>query len=185
MKEENSKLKKYDARGVQTLFRTLSRNHYALLKMIDNKASIVLTVNSIIISLLMGAIYIAPEARRPIIRVSAAILINGSMFSMVFALISMLPHKYIGRIYRNSDYKGSLYAGNFASRSLEEFQDEINRISSSGENIYNEMTQDLYFLGRAINGKQIMLFISVGIFLLGVLGALGHSAFHGLNVFKH
>ena len=49
---------KYDARGVQTLFKTLSRNHYNLLKMVDNKARIVLTVNSIITSLLLGIRFI-------------------------------------------------------------------------------------------------------------------------------
>lgn len=179
------KSEKYDPRGIQTLFRTVSRNHYQLLKMIDNKASIVLTVNSIIISLLMGALYIAPEARQPIIRVSAAILINCSMFSMIFALISMLPHKYFGSIYRNSDYEGSLYAANFARRSLEEFETEIQRITATGQSIYKEMTRDLYFLGRSIHGKQIVLFISVGIFLLGLVGAIGHSISHGLDIFSH
>ena len=43
---KQEKLERYDARGVQTLFKTLSRNHYNLLKMVDNKARIVLTVNS-------------------------------------------------------------------------------------------------------------------------------------------
>ena len=183
-KENQHKSDKYDPRAIQALFRTVSRNHYQLLKMIDNKASIVLTVNSIIISLLMGALYISAEAQRPVVRVPAAILINCSMFSMVFALISMLPHKYFGKIYRNSDYEGSLYAANFARRSLEEFEAEIQRITASGQSIYKEITRDLYFLGRSIHGKQIVLFISVGIFLLGLIGAIGHSISHGLNIFS-
>ena len=39
LKVKKDKLNKYDARGVQTLFRTLSRNHYNLLKMVDKEAS--------------------------------------------------------------------------------------------------------------------------------------------------
>jgi len=62
--KEKAKLDKFDPRGTQTLFRTLSRNHYNLLKMIDNKASIILTVNSIIISLLMAVIYGTRRAKR-------------------------------------------------------------------------------------------------------------------------
>lgn len=182
--KRNKKLAKYDERGVQTLFRTLSRNHYNLLKMIDNKASIVLTVNSIIISLLMGALFIAPEIEKEAIEVSSSILINCSMLSMIFALISMLPHKYFGKMYKDSDYRGSLYAGNFSNQSIEEFQNEISRITSSGQSIYDEMTKDLYFLGRSINRKQIMLIISVGIFLLGLIGAVLHSATHHMNVFS-
>ncbi len=52
------KLEKFDIRGIQTLFRTVSRNHYTLLRMIDSKAGIILTINSIVISLAMGSIYI-------------------------------------------------------------------------------------------------------------------------------
>jgi len=36
--KEKEKLNKFDPRGVQTLFRTLSRNHYNLLRMVDGKA---------------------------------------------------------------------------------------------------------------------------------------------------
>ena len=52
---------RYDSRGVQTLFRTLSRNHYHLLRMVDNKAGIILTMNSIIIFLvgLIGSAFMA------------------------------------------------------------------------------------------------------------------------------
>ena len=101
----DEKLDKYDARGVQTLFRTLLRNHYNLLKMVDSKSSIILTINSIIISLLMGALYVAPETDIEVLEVSTKILINFSMLSMLFALISMLPHRYIGKRFVRSGYK--------------------------------------------------------------------------------
>lgn len=173
--KEKAKLDKFDPRGVQTLFRTLSRNHYNLLKMVDNKASIILTVNSIIISLLMGAIYIVPEEGRDVLRITARILINFSMLSMIFAIISMLPHKYLGTIFRNSSYKGSLYAGNFSSQSLEEFQTEMDRIIANGNTVYQEMTIDLYFLGKAIARKQRILLFSAAIFLMGLIGAATYS----------
>ena len=62
-KEEKGKNGKdrIDARRIDTLFRTVSRNHYTLLRMVDNKASIILTVNSILISLLFGATQLAPD----------------------------------------------------------------------------------------------------------------------------
>ena len=58
-KSKKGKLEKYDARGIQTL----SRNHYNLLKMVDNKARIVLTVNSIITSLLLGVLFLAAKTQ--------------------------------------------------------------------------------------------------------------------------
>lgn len=166
--KERAKMDFFDPRGVQTLFRTLSRNHYNLLKMIDNKASIILTVNSIIISLVMGVLYIAPETDKAIIRFGMRGLIMFSMLSMIFAILSMLPHKYVGNLYKNSDYKGSLYAGNFAKQSLEDFMNEFDRIMKNGHTVYSEMQKDLYFLGRVIAGKQLMLMISTGLFIIGL-----------------
>lgn len=168
--KERQKIKTFDIRGVQTLFRTLSRNHYNLLKMVDNKASIILTINSIIISLLMGALYIAPEPERLVIQVAARVLIIFCVFSMVFALFSMLPHKYMSFMLKDSKYKGSLYAANFAGKSLAEFKLEMDRIMSVGENVYDEMINDLYFLGKVILGKQKMVLFSVAIFLTGLIG---------------
>ena len=158
------KLKKYDSRGVQTLFRTLSRNHYNLLKMVDNKARIMLTVNSIISSLLLGALVLVPA--------------NGEL-SMIFAIFSMLPHRYIGKEFRASNYKGTLYADNFANQSLVEFREELNRIMESGQNTYDEMVVDLYFLGKAIAKKQRLLFISSGILLIGILATIVYSLITG------
>lgn len=174
------KQEKYDARGVQTLFRTLSRNHYNLLRMVDNKASIILTVNSIIISLIMGAMYIAPDSRQGMLQVISQWLINCSLVSMILAVISMLPHRYIGPLFKASSYKGTLYAGNFYKLSLEEFKMEFDRIVSTGNSVYNEMLHDLYFLGKTIDGKQRMVWISTAIFLIGLIGTFAYGVYNSI-----
>jgi hypothetical protein len=174
---------KYDVRGVQTLFRTLSRNHYNLLKMVDNKARIVLTVNSIISSLLLGVLFLAPKTQGFKIELGTRILLICSMLSMVFALFSMLPHRYFGKVYKKSDYKGVLYAENFSSLSLEEFKSEFKRIMEKGQTIYDEMIYDLYFLGQTIALKQKILLISVAIFLVGLISAIVYSLVNGLIAF--
>lgn len=178
--KEKAKLKMFDPRGVQTLFRTLSRNHYNLLKMVDNKASIILTINSIVISLIMGAMYVAPESDKVIIQISSKILLNFSIVSMIFALLSMLPHRYIGRQFNESNYRGSLYAANFSTQTLSEFQAEIQRIMANGETVYDEMIKDLYFLGKAIDKKQKILMGSVTIFLIGLIATMIYSLVLGL-----
>ena len=104
------------------------------------------------------------------------------MLSMMFALISMLPHKYFGRMYRRSDYRGSLYAANFAKHSLEEFQEEFDRIMTSGKSIYDEMIKDLYFLGVTINGKQTILIISFLFFLIGLIASISYNVSNGLRL---
>ncbi|MEO2052578.1 MAG: Pycsar system effector family protein [Allomuricauda sp.] len=182
--QQIEKLKKYDSRGVQTLFRTLSRNHYNLLKMVDNKARIMLTVNSIISSLLLGALILVPANGEFTITIGTRILVICSLLSMIFAIFSMLPHRYIGKEFRASNYKGTLYADHFANQSLAEFKQELNRIMESGQNTYDEMVVDLYFLGKTIAKKQRLLLISSGILLIGITATIAYSLITGTVILK-
>jgi len=177
--KDKDKLNKFDARGVQTLFRTLSRNHYNLLRMVDTKASIILTVNSIIISLLMGVIYMAPDDQRDVLQLGSKLLLNFGMASMVFALFAMLPHKYF-KLGKN--YKGLLYAQNFSKLTLEEYTLEMGRIISTGNLTYKEMINDLYFLGKSVTIKQRLITIAVIMFLIGLVSAILITLYHGIMI---
>jgi hypothetical protein len=169
---KEKKLQKQDKRGIQTLFRNVSRNHYTLLKMVDNKAKIILTVNSIITSIFFGLRFINHETNEITINLGTRILVISSMLSMIFALFSMLPYRYFGKSFNKSGYKGALYAENFSKESLEEFKEEFKRIMSKGQNIYDEMIDDLYFLGKVISIKQRILTFSVIIFLIGLISTI-------------
>ncbi len=180
--KEKKKLEKFDSRGVQTLFRTMSRNHYNLIRMVDAKASIILTVNSIIISLMFGVVYLAPENQKGVLEIGAKFLLNFGMASMVFALIAMLPHRY-NKATQNG-YRGSLYAANFSKLSFEEFQEEMQRVIANGNSVYTEMINDLYYLGKSISWKQRLIFISTFLFLIGLVGAILHTLSHGIMIEK-
>ncbi|MEZ4781578.1 MAG: DUF5706 domain-containing protein [Flavobacteriaceae bacterium] len=171
----NEKLYKYDARGIQTLFRTVSKNHYNLLKMVDNKARIVLTVNSIITSLLFGIQILNWEAQITEHSISIKILVICSMLSMVFAIASMLPHRYIGKAFKESGYKGTLYAENFSNQTPIEFKNEFDRIMSTGKTVYDELILDLYFLGKTIALKQRILLLSVIVFMIGLILTIANT----------
>ena len=65
---------------------------------------------------------------------------------MIFTLFSMLPHRYLGKSFKMSGYKGTFYAGNFSKQTLTEFKQDFERIISTGNTIYNELIDNLYFL---------------------------------------
>lgn len=110
--------------------------------MVDNKVSIILTVNSIIITLLMAAVYMAPRAEIEVIQVDSKILLNCGMESMAFARVAMLPHKYLLKRGKKGDYKGPLYAGNHSNLTLEAYKAEMGRIMTIGRMLYYQMTSD-------------------------------------------
>jgi len=163
------------------LFRTLSRNHYNLLRMVDNKASIILTVNSIIISLMMGIIFVAPTDQKEVLQVGSKILLNFGMASMIFALLAMLPHRYNTKI-RKLGVRGNLYAGNYSKLTLEQYEQEMQRIIAKGNTVYEEMIRDMYLLGKSIAIKQKLIWVSVAIFLLGLTLASLHTLSHGVMI---
>jgi hypothetical protein len=137
--------------------------------MVDNKARIILTVNSIITTLIFGIHFIDANSKTLNINTGTKILVISSMLSMVFALFSMLPHHYLGKRFKKSGYKGTLYADNFSKQTLSEFKQEFERIMNTGNSIYNELINDLYFLGLVISKKQKLLLYSVFVFLLGLI----------------
>ncbi|MDE3741126.1 Pycsar system effector family protein [Maribacter polysaccharolyticus] len=151
--------------------------------MIDNKSRIVLTVNSIITSLLFGVQFINFQTQEININVAIKILVISSMLSMIFALIGMLPHHYFGSKFKKSGYKGTLYAESFSTHTLDEFKKEFERIMDSGQNIYNEMINDLYFLGKSIALKQRLLTISVILFLTGLILTIFYTLITEIIVF--
>ncbi|AUC81493.1 Pycsar system effector family protein [Lacinutrix sp. Bg11-31] len=169
--------KKGGTRSLDTLYRTLSRNHYSLLRMVDNKSAIILTVNSILVTMLFGATHLATGVEKENIGVFISSIIYFCLISMLFALVGMLPHKYYGKKYRQSGYNGSLYAGNFASMSLFEFKTEFTRITENGKTVYDEITTDLYFLGRAIKHKQTMIKGAVFTLILGLVWSVIYTVF--------
>ena len=179
-KKELKKLDYFDSKAVQTMFRTVLRNHYNLIRMVDNKASIILTINSIIITLLMGVMYMAPSETRAVIQFGSKLLLNFGMGSMVFALLAMLPHRYMKN--KENNYRGTLYAGSFSKLSFTEYKTEMDRIMSSGNNTYNEMIQDLYALGKSISIKQKIIWVSVILFLIGLIGAILHALTNGIFI---
>ncbi len=178
--KEKDKLAKFDARGIQTLFRTLLRNHYGLLRMVDTKSSIIITINSIIISLLMGTLFLAPESKVSIIEIGVRVLMKFCFASMIIALISMLPHRYRGKGYHKDAYKGVLYADSFSKLPIERYKIEMQRVMAKGNAVYNEMICDLYYLGKSIAVKQKLVLYSFLVFITGIVFIVSYLAYHGI-----
>lgn len=160
-KDKDNKIKK-DKSAIQTLFRTISKNHYALLAMIDRKANIILTINSIIISIILGASYLAPEDQKTDIELMTTITIYFSLVSMILAILAIRPHQY-------KDPQSMLYSGTFTKSSQKEFKESFKIMMESGESIYENMIDDLYCLGQSIKNRQKLVFYSITTFVLGII----------------
>ena len=157
-----------DEKGIQTLFRTLSKNHYTLLETIDRKSSIILTVNSILISLAMGAVMIEGVGADEMHKMpQVMVIMMSALISMVFAVLAIIPHRTQGN--NLNDNRGLLYEGNFTRIPLEEFEGKMSRLMENGEMLYSAMIRDIYFLGIVIEHKKRKINMALLTFISGLL----------------
>lgn len=164
-------------RGIDTLYRANYRNHINLSAIADGKANMMISINTIMISVIVtlsGASlsvsqsYIVENLR---FTVPIFILLIGSLASVVFAVLSARPKVTAREIdieKVKEDEMSLLYFGNFLGIPKQKFVDYLNKLKADQERLYNSMSVDLYNLGLVLKEKYRLLTISYNIFMTGL-----------------
>lgn len=166
--EEKSKKNK-EVRGVETMFRTTSTNHLRLSEMADNKANIMITINSIIVSVLMSFIIRKIESE-PKILIPSILFLTNSLITVVMSILVTMPNVTSGK-FSKEDIKNKtanlLFFGNFYKMDLKDYKWGIREMMNDSDFLYGSMTDDIYYLGVVLGKKYKMLRITYGIFMVG------------------
>lgn len=158
-------------RGIETLFRVTSANHMELSAMADNKANIMISVNSIIISIIV-TVLIRKLEEFPNFTIPAILLVATCLTAMVFAILATRPKVSHGRITKDdiTNKRGNLlYFGNFHQMSLEDYASGMEKMMTDSEYLYGSMTRDIYFLGKVLGKKYKLLRQSYNVFMFGFI----------------
>jgi predicted metal-dependent HD superfamily phosphohydrolase len=169
-------------RGIQTVFRTTSNNHIQLSQMADTKANIMISVNSIIISI-MFSVLLGRLEYYPHLAIPTLLLAVVSLLAIVFAVLAIRPSVTSGK-FTEDDIRQKqtnlLFFGNFHQMELEEYNWAMNEMLKDRDYIYGSMIKDVYFLGIVLAQKYRYLRISYNIFMYGLIIAVlafGFSTF--------
>lgn len=188
IKAKAKKLKDKDPkRGTETMYRATYRNHINLSQIADEKANMMISINTIIMSVIItvvgsgftftGQSFV--ESMR--YTVPIAVLLLGSLFSVIFAVISARPNVTSKKVNLDKIRKKKssvLFFGNFSNMKLQEFITNMHELMGSKDLLYDNMTVDLYYLGLVLTDKYRMLRISYNIFMGGLILAV--VAFFGI-----
>jgi len=156
-------------RGVETMFRTTSTNHLELSSIADNKANIMISINSIIVSLLVSVL-IRKFEEFPNLIVPTAILTTVCLFTIVFAVLATRPNVSLGKFSREDVHEkrtNLLFFGNFYRMELEDYEWGMKETLKDSNLLYTSMIRDIYFLGKVLGRKYELLRISYTIFMYG------------------
>ena len=171
LRKNLTSIKGRDSRGIQTLFRTTSQNHYTLNEMVDKKANIMITVNSIILTVIIGGVVRMPSTDPSTFSISIAILSIASFFSVAFAVLAISPNKTQGRFTKEEikNKKGNLlYFGNFHKMSFKEYEWGMLEKLNDSDYLYSSMIKDIYYLGQTLDKKYKLIRISLVTFIAGL-----------------
>ncbi len=172
LRKNLSSVKGRDSRGIQTLFRTTSNNHYTLNEMVDKKANIMITVNSIILSIVIGGILGQVHHDKIELVVPISIMALTALMSIIFAVLSITPNKTQGQFteeeIRNKE-GNLLYFGNFHKMEFRDYEWGMLEKLSDSDFLYSSMIKDIYYLGKTLHRKYNFIRWSLTIFLIGLI----------------
>ena len=161
-------------RGVVAMFRIMSESHNNLSQMADSKANIMISVNTIVISImvsvLLGKLQFYPEFIAPTV-----ILVLVCLSAVVFAILATRPN-ISGGTFTRDDIQNKqinlLFFGNFYNMQLTDYDWAMKEMMKDKEYLYGSMIKDIYFLGVVLARKYKFLRWSYSIFMYGLIAAI-------------
>lgn len=173
LKEKKLEKLERPERGIDTLFRVTLNNHTQLSAIADSKANILLSVNSIIISISLTAII--PKLDNPSnahLIIPTFLLLFFSVVTIVFTIMATKPKVSSNTITKEdiqSHKANILFFGNFHQLALQDFNEAMNDLMKDRAYLYDTLIKDLYYLGLVLNKKYKMLSISYTVFMIGII----------------
>jgi predicted metal-dependent HD superfamily phosphohydrolase len=161
-------------RGVVAMFKIMSESHNNLSQMADSKANIMISVNtivlSIMVSVLLGKLQFYPEFIIPTI-----ILVLVCLTATVFAILATRPNISQGTFTREDIQNKQinlLFFGNFYNMELPDYDWAMKEMMKDKDYLYGSMIKDIYFLGVVLARKYKLLRISYSVFMFGLIAAI-------------
>ncbi len=174
---ENKKLlsklekEKLPGRGVESMFRLTARNQINLSSIADNKANILISINTIVLTVLIS-IGMGKISDYPIITFPVIVFASTCLVTIIFAILSTRPKISSGKFSKDDIHNKEinlLFFGNFYKMNMEEYEWAVKEMINDQNYLYSSMIRDQYSLGKVIGQKYRLLRIAYTVFMIGLV----------------
>jgi len=158
------------ARGIQTMLRLTSENHVELSNMADGKASILISVNAIIISVILSVLIRRIEVETHL-TIPTFIFLASSLATIIIAIMATRPKISQGNFSREDILNKNtnlLFFGNFYSSKLNEYQWAMNTMMRDPDYLYSSLIMDIHQLGVVLARKYKLIRLAYTVFMIGI-----------------
>lgn len=175
-KKKKKKPTKADSplKGVETMYKVALRNHVNLSQIADNKVNTLISVNAIIISIVLSALFPKLDSNPFLFYPGMSILLF-TIITIIISILSTIPNVNKGLITRKEvlEKKGNLlFFGNFFKMSQADYEWSMNELMNDKDYLYNSLTRDLNFLGKVLNKKYTLLRYAYFVFVIGLISSI-------------
>ena len=156
-------------RGVETMFRITSRNHVEFSNMVDGKANIMISINTLVISVVISVLFRKLDSNT-FMTIPTFVFMAVCLLTIVYAVLASRPKVTAGVFTRDditSKRANLLFFGNFYRVPVEEFEWGMREMLKDKDYLYDSMIRDFYYLGQVLGKKYHYLRISYTIFMYG------------------
>ena len=170
-KEKDGEKIKDAGRSIETMFRNTVRTHVDFSSMADTKANIMISVNTLILTIVVTVMIRKLDAN-PHLIIPSAMLTLTSLVTLVYAILVTRP-KVTKGIFTEEDIKEKkvnlLFFGNFHKMSMDDFKWGMKEMMKDKEFLYDNMIMDFYYLGQVLGQKYQKLRICYTFFMYGLI----------------
>jgi hypothetical protein len=138
--------------------------------MADNKAHILISVNSIIISVAI-ALVIGKFGEQPDLLIPTIMLLAVNVFTIIFSILATRPKVSTGIFTPEQLEKKTvnlLYFGSYYRMGFEDYENGMAKMINDSDFLYRTLMKNIYWQGKVIGHKFGLLRIAYNIFMYGI-----------------
>ena len=161
-------------KGVETMFRISSSNNQRLSDMADNKAHIMISVSSIILSAIISLV-LRKLDEYYYLAFPTYMILGVSILTIIYSIIATRPSLLKGSftIHDLEEKKVNLlFFGNYYKMSFEDYTFGMEQLMNDSVYVYKTLIKDVYSQGIVLGHKYKLLRIAYNIFMYGLLASV-------------
>jgi predicted metal-dependent HD superfamily phosphohydrolase len=170
--EKNNDKKKFRPnKEVGTMFRISSSNNQRLSDMADNKAHILISVNSIILSAIISLVLHRLD-EYAYLSWPTYLILSVSVVTIIYSILATRPALPSGKFNQQQIEERKvnlLFFGNYYNMSLEDYNDGMEQVMNDKIFMYKTLITDVYAQGIVLSRKYKLLRTAYSIFMYGLI----------------
>lgn len=158
-------------KGIETMFRVTAGNNQKLSNMADNKAHILISVNSIILSAVISLLLRKLDAHEEL-AIPTFVLITVSLVTIIFSILSTRPTIPKGTFTQQDIEEKKtnlLFFGNFYKMNLQQYTEGMWKVMDDRDFLYGSLIKDVYAQGVVLGKKYRLLRTAYNVFMYGLI----------------